>query len=207
MRIRTLGSYTAAVVAGALVVSLASADEKPAKSQGSAAPNMEEMMKKWQAAATPGPAHKALDPLVGEWNVEARWWMAGPDGPPTESKATAQVRWILGGRFVQEDYSGDMMQKPFHGIGVTGYDNLKKKYISTWIDDMGTAIFACEGATDPDGKVLTFLGKMDDCMTGQKDKPMKYVVRILSPDKHTFEMHDLSLGGKSKIGEMTYTRK
>ncbi len=57
------------------------------------------------------------------------------------------------------------------------------------------------------GKVLTFLGKMDEPMTGQKDKPTKYIIRILGPDKHVMEMHDLTLGEKSKVFEMTYTRK
>jgi hypothetical protein len=207
MKICTLRSYTAAAVAGALFVSLTAAEEKPARPQAAAAPNMEEMMKKSEAFATPGSAHKALETLAGEWNVEARWWMAGPDGPPTVSKGTTQTRWILGGRFLQEDFTGEMMQKPFHGVGITGYDNFKKKYVSTWMDDMGTGIFISEGSADADGKVLTFLGKMDDPMTGQKDKPTKYIVRILTPDKHTFEMHDLTLGEKSKMGEMTYTRK
>jgi len=30
-------------------------------------PKMNEMMKKTEAACTPGPAHRVLDPLVGDW--------------------------------------------------------------------------------------------------------------------------------------------
>lgn len=72
---------------------------------------------------------------------------------------------------------------------------------------MGTGIFSGEGSAGAAGKEFTFLAKMDDPMTGQKDKPIKYVVRISGPDKHTFEMYDLTLGDKGKIGKMTYTRK
>jgi len=179
----------------------------PAAAKGQDAPNMEEMMKKWQAYAAPGAGHKVLESLVGEWDVQSRSWMAGPDGPVTESKGTATVKWTLGGRYLQESFSGEMMQRPFQGEGVTAYDNFKKKYVSTWMDTMSTGIFISEGTADEAGKVLTFLGKMDEPMTGQKDKPTKYIIRITSPDAHTFEMHDLTLGEKTKVFEMTYTRK
>jgi hypothetical protein len=42
-----------------------------------AAPDMADMMKKWEAAATPGPAHQALDPLVGDWEVGSRGKQTG----------------------------------------------------------------------------------------------------------------------------------
>jgi hypothetical protein len=166
-----------------------------------------EMMKKWQEYATPSAGHKPLESLVGEWNVEARYWMGGQGDSPMSSKGTAKVRWILGNRYLQEEFSGEMMQMPFQGMGITGYDNFKKKYVSTWIDSMGTGLFTSEGTADEGGKVLTFTGKMDEPATGEKDKPAKYIVRILGPDKHEFEMHDLTLGEKSKVFEMTYTKK
>jgi len=185
----------------------ASTDNKPAKTQDGAAPNMDEIMKKWQAYATPGPDHKILDPLVGEWDVQARYWMGGQGGQASESKGSTKVQWILGGRYLREDFSGEMMQMPFQGMGITGYDNFKKQYLSTWVDSMGTGIFTSQGTASEGGKVLTFLGKMDEPATGEKDKPTRYIIRILGPDKHTFEMHDLTLGDKSKVFEMTYTRK
>jgi hypothetical protein len=195
-------------LAGLMTTSRGLAEDKPAAGGAKAGePNMEEMMKKQQEYSTPGAGHKVLDPLVGEWEVQARFWMAGPDGPATESKGTAKTQWTLGGRYLQEDFSGEMMQQPFQGRGVTAYDNFKKKYISTWTDTMSTGIFISEGSADEGGKVLTFQGKMDEPATGQKDKPTKYIIRILSPDKHVMEMHDLTLGEKSKVFEMTYTRK
>jgi hypothetical protein len=211
MKLRSLQTYAALSIASAVVITLAVAQEKPAKKsdkpkEGSP-PDMEEMMKKWEAASTPGAAHKVLESLVGEWNVDSRWWMAGPDGPPTESKGSNKTQWIFGKRFIQDEFTGEMMGQPFQGMGITGYDNLKKKYVAFWIDSMGTSMFTSEGTADAGGKVLTFLGKMDDPMTGEKDVPMKHIVRIESKDKHTFEMHCLSKGDKSKMGEITYTRK
>jgi hypothetical protein len=214
MKLRMPVVYTLTSLAAILFArSAISAEEKavstkdqPAQTQG-AGPDMEEMMKRWEAYATPGANHKMLEPLVGEWTVEARFWMGGQGNPPMESKGTSKVQWILGGRYLQEEFSGEMMQRPFQGIGITAYDNFRKKYLSTWIDSTGTGIFTSEGTADETGKVLTFLGKMDEPTTGQKDKPTKHIVHIISPDKHTFEMHDLSLGDKSKVFEMVYTRK
>jgi predicted protein tyrosine phosphatase len=75
------------------------------------------------------------------------------------------------------------------------------------MDDMGTGIFSSEGTSDASGKVFTLNGKMDDPMTGEKAKSMRLVTRIVNPDKRVFEMHDVALGDKSKVMEITYTRK
>jgi|SRR6266496_1040055 len=203
-------SAVLAVSAALLVGNVFSQDKPAAKDKKGkdqpGAPDLEAMMKKWEAAATPGPAHQALEPLVGEWEVSSKWYMA-PDAPPLESKGTSSTRWILGKRFLQDDFAGDFMGKPMKGLGLTGYDNLKKKYVGVWVDESGTGIFTNEGTADAAGKVFTFHGKMDDPMTGEKDKEMKFILRLLSSDKHTFEMHDLSKGNKSLCAEMTYTRK
>jgi hypothetical protein len=212
MKLRIAGTYIGAGLVALALCAQGLAEDKPAagepkKAAGGTAPDMQEMMKRMQGYATPSAGHKVLEPLEGEWNVEARMWMAGPDGAASASKGTAKAQWILGGRYLKEEFSGEMMQQPFQGIGTTGYDNFKKKYVTTWIDSMGTGIFTCEGTADESGKTLTFLGKMDDPSTGEKDKPTKCIIRILGRDKHTFEMHDLSLGDKSKVFESTYTRK
>src|SRR5436190_11008847 len=207
MEMYTLGSIAAILFTNSSFAEDKTASDKPGAAQSNAGADMEEMTKRWEAYATPGVNHKTLEPLVGQWTVEARFWMGGQGNPPTESKGTAKVQWILGSRYLQEEFSGELMQRPFQGMGITAYDNFKKKYLSTWIDSVGTSIFMCEGTSDETGKVLTFLGRMDEPATGQKDKPTKYIIRVVSPDKHIFEMHDLTLGDKSKVFEMTSTRK
>ena len=211
MKYRLL-TCTALVFAGVSFINPTLAQDKPAgaetkaaKEKNAAAPNMEEMMKKMAELAAPGPAHKALAPLGGEWNVEAKFWMGGPE--PTESKGASTKRWIMGGRFLQEDHKSEFMGLPFQGMGLTGYDTMKQKYIAMWIDNMGTALSVSEGAADADGKVFTMNGTMDDPMTGEKNKPVKYILRIVSQDKHVMEMHDVGKGEKSKVGEITYMRK
>lgn len=197
-------TYTcSALVVGTLVAGFALASEKSDKK---ADPQMEEMMKKVAAAGKVGPEHKALEALVGDWNAEVKLWM-DPSAPPNVTKGSAKSKWILGGRFVQQEFKGEFMGKPFQGMGLTGYDNMKKKYSSFWVDDVSTAMHISEGGAENAGKAITLEGKYDCAITGEKDKPSKQVVRIVSRDKHIYEMYDPSQGVNAKTMEITYTRK
>ena len=101
-RIAYFGS--ALIVAGALTVGLASENAQKFD------PAMKEMMKA-EAASAPGIAHQSLEPLVGEWNVEVKTWMA-PDAEPTISTGTSKSTWALKGRFVQQEFSGELWARP-----------------------------------------------------------------------------------------------
>ena len=195
---------SALVIAGTLAAGFALAEDKT--SAAKADPKAEEMIKKMEVAGTPGSAHKALDALVGDWNTEVKLWM-DPAAPPTVSKGTAKSSWAMKGRFVQQEFNGEFMGKPFRGLSFTGYDNTKGKYNSVWIDDMHTSMYKSEGDAAEGGKVITLEGKYDCPLTGEKDKASKEVFRIISRDKHVFEMHDPAKGANSKTMEITYTRK
>ena len=86
-----------------------------------------------------------------------------------ESAGTAEMKMLLDGRFLQQEFTGDMMGQPFSGIGIDGYDNLAKKYVSTWIDTMGTRIFSMEGKASGDGKTITQKGQHEEAGGGQHD--------------------------------------
>jgi uncharacterized protein DUF1579 len=168
----------------------------------------EEMMKKWEEAATPGESHKLLNPFIGRWNMKTRAWMQGKDKAPSESTGISDIRWSLDGRFLLQESTGEMMGKPFSGVGYTGYDNFKQKYVFVWMDNSATAMYTGEGTSDPGAQVFTFYGKMDEPMTGEKDKTVKYVTRLVSKDKHVFEIYDqVGTPNEFKVVEITYTRK
>jgi hypothetical protein len=171
-------------------------------------PSEEQMMKRWEEAMTPGDAHKNFEQFVGKWDVESKVWMNGPKGEPSVSKGFAEYRLALGGRYLQQEFTGDMMGRPMNGVGYTGYDNFGKKYVSFWIDDMSTAMSTMEGSMDKEGKTLTMWGKMDEPATGEKGKKVKYVTRVVDKDKHVFESYDVtSYGEKQPVMVITYTRK
>ncbi len=166
----------------------------------------QEMQKRMEAAGTPGPAHKALDALAGNWKAEVKCWME-PGGQANISQGTAKASWTLNGRFLEEEFHGEMMGKPFTGRSLMGYDNIKQTFNTVWVSDMQTSIFTSEGKADSGNKVITLEGKSTCAATGQKDVPVKTVFRIISPDKHVFEMFDKRTGMEEKTMEITYTRK
>ena len=171
-------------------------------------PSQEEMMKRWQEAMTPGEPHKMLEESVGTWDAEVKAWMNGPNGEPLISKGTSEQKMVLGGRYLQQDFTGDMIEQPLAGTGFTGYDNFKKKYVSFWIDNMGTGMSTMEGTMDKDGKAVTMWGKMDEPMTGEKDKKVKYVTRFVDKDTQVFEVYDVKTYGEKKpTMQITYKRR
>jgi len=173
--------------------------------------DQQEMMKLWMKVATPGKPHKLLQSAVGKWTTTSKMWMAGPDGPVTDSKGTAEFTSILGGRFIMHQTKGELFGMPYEGLGLMGYDNYKKKYIMSWIDSSGTAMHTAQGTLDRTGKVITFYGTMDEFLTGEHDKAVKYVLRLVDDDKHIFEIHDLGIvDGKKEntmVVQITYDRK
>ncbi len=167
--------------------------------------DMQAMMEVYQKLGTPGAPHKLLAGIAGSWNTKIKSWME-PDKPPMESKGTCEQKMVLGGRFLQQDFTGEMMGSTFTGIGVTGYDNHTKKYVSTWMDSMGTAILFFEGTASADGKAITQECRYDDPIKG----PMKWrsVTKIVDDNTHVFEMYGTDKSGKEeKMMEITYTRK
>ena len=163
-----------------------------------------EMMKKMEAAGKPGPGHQALNALEGNWKAEVKCWME-PGGSPEVSQGTAHASWKLNGRFLEEEFHGQMMGKPFTGRTLLGFDNTKQTFNSVWVSDTQTSMFTSEGKGD--NKVITLEGKASCPATGRKDIPMKTVLRVISPDKHVLEMFDASKGENAKTMEITYTRQ
>lgn len=169
---------------------------------------MQKMMRVYMETTKPSKYHSYLHQFLGEWESKSKIWMAGPNGPPTESKGTAKYSWAVEGKWLRIEATGTLMGIPMKGFGIQGYDNFKKKYVGLWIDSMGTALLTYEGTLDKTGKTLMQWGKMDEPMTGEHDKAVKYVTHSVQGDKFTFEIHDLAIGGNNtKVIEVEYTRK
>ncbi len=195
----------AIAVTGALALSIGSTK---AQDKAKPAADMQEMMKKYMEVATPGEGHKLLEPFVGKWDIVTRMWWEGPSKPPNETKGVSERKWVFGGRFILEESSGEMMGMSYKSMNFLGFDNYKKKYVMSYLDSLGTAMYMGEGKFDPSNKVMTLFGKMDDCMTEERDKPVKYVTRIVSKDKHVFEIYDeVGSPNEYKAVEIIYTRK
>jgi hypothetical protein len=164
----------------------------------------QEMMEIYMKVATPGTPHRLLASMAGNWNTVGRFWME-PGKPAVESSGRSEQKMILDGRFLQQDYNGDMMGTPFSGIGFIGYDNHTEKYVSTWMDTMGTAIMIFEGTASADGRTITQTGRYDDPVQG----PMEWrsVTRVVDDNTLEMEMYATGKSGKEEqMMEITYSR-
>ena len=178
---------------------LAKAEKQKAKM------DMQAMMEVYKKVATPGKPHKILAKLVGSWTTKTTAWME-PGKPPTHGTGACEQKMLFGGRYLQQEYSGDMMGMSFIGINLVGYDNHTKKYVSTWIDSMSTGIYYFEGTGSADGKTITQECRYDDPVRG----PVKWrsVSRIVDDNTMEYEMFITPKGGKEeKMMEMTVSRK
>lgn len=195
------------VVAAVLAVSVGQIVAQEGEKKGPEGGPDPAMMELWKKMAEPGEYHAYLKPLVGRWNLVVRYRMA-PEQPWEESTATGEYKWILGGRFLTQQTTGEMMEgERFEGFGMTGYDKVTKQYVSVWADTYSTGFMISKGTSDSSGKVFTFQGEYSDPMTGQTKKA-RSIIRIINNNKHIFEMYDHGPDGKEFQNlEITYTRK
>lgn len=203
---RLVGSI--ACLALLCAVSVARSDDKPPKPN---AGDQAAMAEAYMKAAAPGPEHERLKEFAGEWDAEVK--LSQPDGSTSTTKGVMHAKMILGDRYLQLNYEGQMDMGPqlgkfpFHGMGIGGYDKGKKKYTSVWIDEMSTGMMVTEGSVDAKG-VLTTDGTMIDPISGQPMK-VREVSSAVDKDHHKYELHMSEPGSPNllKMMEISYTRK
>lgn len=172
-----------------------------------AAPAQDEaMMAAWEAAATPGPQHAQLaEHFAGSWDTKMTVWM-DPVTPPLVETGRATSATELGGRHVRMEFRGSFMGGPFEGIGSTGYDNVRGQYVSTWKDNMSTAVMLSYGDYDPATATYTFRGEMPDPLNAGALVPIRETVRIVDSDHHVMEMFETRDGAETRTMRIEFTR-
>ncbi|CAN5392488.1 hypothetical protein BH09PLA1_BH09PLA1_04030 [soil metagenome] len=179
----------------------------PAPGSPEAAKMQKEMEDKMMQAGMPGPEHKEMMKSAGDWDAQVKFldMATGKWSEPT--KGTMHMEPIMDGRYMQMTFEGSMMMNgqtmPFKGMGIMGYDNMKKKYFSTWIDSMSTMMMKSEGTKS--GDTLTLMGSMPDGMGGESKT--REVMKHADADHMSYEMYCDMMGKEMKMMEISYTRK
>lgn len=197
---RLLGFFalTLALLVGATI----HAAEKDKKAQADA--EMQAMMAKAKEAGTPGAGHEVLKSFEGEWTVTSKSWMK-PGDKPQQSAGTSSFSWVLGGRFLKQDFKGNWGGEDFTGLGYVGYDNVKKEYVSAWMDSMSTGIAQAKGQYDAATKTITDQGSFSCPIKGTVNFRSEW--KILDKDKFSFSMYMPDPSGKEfRSMEMLYKR-
>lgn len=172
-------------------------------------PDSATSMKNWMSYMTPGKEHEMLAASNGTWSGEVTMWES-PDKEPMKSTMTATSKMVLGNRYQQTVNKGNMMGMPFEGISTVGYDNSKKVFMSTWIDNMGTGVMSGEGTWDEATKSIMFKGKMvDPTLTNGKTCDYREVFTFIDKDNQKMEMYcpDPKTGKEFKNMEIIMKRK
>ena len=152
-----------------------------------------------QAPPQPGPEHKQLKELEGTWDAVMKFG-------EQESKGTVVYKMELSGLWLTSDFQGAFGDQKFSGKGLDGYDPMKKKYISLWVDSMSTSPVTSEGTFGKDGKVLTMIGEGP----GEDGKPSKVRMTTEHKDKNTLHWTMFGPGPDGKevlMFSITYKRR
>jgi hypothetical protein len=178
----------------------------------SMAPTADEM-KQMMELAKLNENHKLLATTAGTWSYTVKMWM-DPNGKPTESTGTATRKSIMDGRYVSGEYhgkfkmpgpDGKMTEMNFIGMSMDGYDNVKKKFVAGWVDNMGTGIMTMDGTYDAATKTFTYTGEYE-MMPGVKEK-VRQVIKMPDSNHMTMEYYEDRGQGEAKTMEINYTKK
>lgn len=161
--------------------------------------------KAWEMYMKPGNEHQMLAQSVGNWNAEITFYSPSGEIVSTNTDIKAETKMILGGRYQQSTYKGQIDGMPFEGVGTTGYDNAKKVYVSTWMDNMGTGVMYLEGTFKESTKMLTSMGSATDVVTGKVMK-VRETLTFADDNIQLMDMYDTKDGKEMKTMSIKLTR-
>jgi hypothetical protein len=177
-------------------------EKAPRESQA----DTESLVDTWVRHAMPGQEHKLLERMAGSWSLAVKYRM-NADAPVVESEGTCQRKWILGNRFLLEEFDGGSLAVPFQGLAIYGYDAFEQKYTSAWVDTTNTAITTSLGTCRDSCETVAFTGRHGDPWTGVK-RDSRGVTRFVDQARHVLELYETGSDGREfRILEITYTRK
>ena len=161
--------------------------------------------------ARPSANHNLLGELAGTWNYVLKISM-GPNRPPVETNGVVVRQPIMGGRYFLADFDVEMLpgadgkleKANFKGKSIEGYDNVKKKFISIWIDNASTGPTIFEGSYDPASRTFTYAGETEP-KPGQKTK-VREVIKVINNSHYNLDWYEEHGGHEIKTIEITYTR-
>jgi hypothetical protein len=163
----------------------------------------EEMNKIYADYMSPSEMHKWMATMAGEWEVQTVSFMGEK---PDTTMGTISEKMIVNGMYKESDYSGTMMGMPFMGKSIMGFDNAKKEFISTWVDNFGSGMLMSTGTYDEATKTLTMTGEFYEPV--KKEGVMwKQVTTFIDENNYKVEMYSNQTGKEEKALEQHMTRK
>ncbi|MGB6876416.1 MAG: DUF1579 family protein [Candidatus Acidiferrales bacterium] len=195
---RLLGTWAIFVLFAGIALAQGQTSQNPPSSSDA----QDEALQALAEAATPGPIHAELMKRAGDYTTTATF--SAPGAEPQQSAGTAKLKSILGGRFLEEENSGDSFGQPYSGLRLYGYNNGSKQYEAIWIYNGSTAFLVLDGASDDNGKTVRYSG----AFLGPGGARQNLRVTIAQQDADHFVVRLLGEGPGDATStlETTYTR-
>ena len=152
----------------------------------------------------PGEHHRHLKQMAGTWDVKSKFHTI--PGQVVEMNGMEVAIMQPGGFWLISDFTGKIMNMPFHGHAVMGYEAHKKRHIGTWVDSFGSVLVTTMGTCSRNGKVTTMIGKGYDPMQ-KREITYKQVYRIKDANNRTYHMYDVQGENEKLIMEAVYRRR
>jgi Protein of unknown function (DUF1579) len=167
----------------------------------------------------PGEMHKRLGALVGEWNVNMTFYIAGgtTEKPIVASGLICRREWIpeTGNRHLRDVMEGTFGGNSYYRLGILSYSTMDKRYEWNTVDVINTMMMTYKGAKDsasPNGDIVmsgefTDQGVLGDSYAG-KTIGQRTVIKIESPDRHVFDVYFTPPGETERLAaRWIYTRR
>lgn len=167
----------------------------------------------------PGPYHQLLANLVGTWTFQGSFY-SGNSNPDSNKvigrfsgslvrKSFAEGRFFLveltGGTIQMPIQEGKMKEAPAQRIEIEGYNNVKKKFDLTYINNhLGSGIVFAEGSYDSTTK--TILYEWQDEQVPAKKFTVRERFIILNNNNYKMEYYREQDGKVFKATEINCTR-
>lgn len=135
---------------------------------------------------TPGERHQFLKSLEGSWNAKITF-RAAPEVPYAEMQNTAEAKMIMDGRYLDKWITG--ADGSFKARITYGFDNFRKEFTITWIDNMCTGMITSTGVYDDATKTLNEQGNLSCPLTNQPHRWFRAATKFTDADHYTYEMY------------------
>lgn len=86
---------------------------------------------------TPSPKLKELEVFVGNWDVNGKNLITAPLAPDEHIKGTESYEWMDGNFYLECRWNRDFGKYSHIGLGVIGYDEEKKTFVTYNFDNLG----------------------------------------------------------------------
>src|SRR5437763_1991859 len=84
--------------------------------------------------------------------------------------------------------TGTLQKANFKGKSIEGYDHVKPKFVSVWIDNGSTAITTFEGNYDQTSRTFTYMSETEP-ERGKKTK-VREQIKIADADRYSLDWYE-----------------